>query len=419
MSNPPIFILGVPRSGTTLLRTLLDSHPAIACGPETPWFGAHQPRSVMALWRALRDERWGYCNSFRMPRDVPTRAARLFVDELMSAYAAARGKRRWAEKTPDNVLFIDFIRELYPDACFVHLLRDPLDVAVSTTVVAPHREGISAFLERNLGFGPEVPPIPSSAIGAVLRWKHWNGLIRRGLADRPHHVMHYESLVSDPERAMRALLSFVGEEYSPEMLEYARAAHDFPDWEWGSADVKAQRSITTGSAGRGRRELPPEVLCVLDRERGLSGAALHGVYGALSQALDGIGRVWGVRAFNVNERTLDIWHSWMSADWTGRSVRVVGAAASTHIFAWVLALLGAEVVIDAEFDAFHDRIRRALGIRMIAGPRPCEAVLAVDSRPETVDTAASAITKGGLVFAVDPLNDARLVSISAGICRRI
>ena len=103
---PPIFILGVPRSGTTLLRTILDAHPAIASGPETPWLGGHQPRSLMSLWSALREEPWGYCKSFNMGREVPTEAARAFLTVMMERYARAKGKKRWAEKTPDNALHV-------------------------------------------------------------------------------------------------------------------------------------------------------------------------------------------------------------------------------------------------------------------------------------------------------------------------
>src|ERR1043165_1006163 len=260
---PPIFILGVPRSGTTLLRTILDAHPAIASGPETPWLGGHQPRSLMSLWTTLREEGWGYCKSFNMGREVPTEAARAFLSVLMDRYAAARGKRRWAEKTPDNALHVDFLTELFPEAKFVHLVRDGLDVAMSTSVVAPHRKGISSFLEQTLGFGPDAPPLPNSPFAALLRWHHWNNLIRKSLTGRQTFTLGYERLVTEPEPTVRGLMEFIGEPFVPAMLDYTKSRHDYPEWEWGSADVRAREGITSVSVGRARRELPPEQLGLL------------------------------------------------------------------------------------------------------------------------------------------------------------
>jgi hypothetical protein len=123
----------------------------------------------MSLWNAVCAEPWGYCKSFDMPEEAATRAARAFLSSLMNDYAAARGKRRWAEKTPDNALYVPFLATLYPEACFVHIVRDGLDVAMSTSVVAPHRRGISDFLERNIGFGPAAPTAPNSPLRPAAR----------------------------------------------------------------------------------------------------------------------------------------------------------------------------------------------------------------------------------------------------------
>src|SRR5262249_42877086 len=103
LDTTPIFILALPRSGSTLLRTLLDSHPSIACGPETPWLGAHQPSSVMALHQFLTESPFGYCRNFGVAPDVVTDACHQFVTSLLEGYARSKGKQRWAEKTPDNL----------------------------------------------------------------------------------------------------------------------------------------------------------------------------------------------------------------------------------------------------------------------------------------------------------------------------
>ena len=251
-------MFGVPRSGTTLLRTLLDSHPSIACGPETPWLGGHQPRSVMELVRFLTEDKHGYCASYGRPREAVIGAARGFVSELMEGYARSKGKERWAEKTPDNVLYVDFLLELFPEAKVLWLVRDGLDVALSTSVVSEERKGISKFLEESLSFGPGVPAVAITPFNALLRWRHWNKLLARSLRGREHLKISYERLVSEPGATVEQVCEFVGEPFEPGMLEYAKTQHDYPVWEWGSADVRMHGGIRKDRAGRARRELTPQ-----------------------------------------------------------------------------------------------------------------------------------------------------------------
>lgn len=418
--GPPIFILGVPRSGTTLLRTILDAHSGIASGPETPWLGGHQPRSLMSLWTTLREEVWGYCKSFNMGREVPTEAARAFLCVLMERYAAARGKRRWAEKTPDNALHVDFLTELFPEARFVHLVRDGLDVAMSTSVIAPHRRGISNFLEQNLGFGPDAPPLPNTPFAALLRWNHWNNLIRkslgRGAGARETHTLSYERLVTEPESTLRALMQFVGEPFEPGMLEFAKSRHDYPEWEWGSADVKARPEISSASVGRARRELPAEHLALLaplaapsvtefaaaptDRDAGTELVA--GWVRSLAAA-------WGLDSIRDAAGAASLWRAGLVGhDWRGKRVVVFGGRGGpVNPLPWILALLGASVSfpgVAAEAPA----LRMATGLRvdMTFGSPPSTAAagaMVVDAAASPAEVAAA--TKVGapvFLLATDP-----------------
>jgi hypothetical protein len=297
----PIFIFGVPRSGTTLLRTVLDSHSAIACGPETPWLGGHQPRSVMELVRFLTEDEHGYCRSYGMSREVVLAAARRFVDDILSAYAAARGKRRWAEKTPDNVLYVDFLLELFPEAKILWLTRNGLDVAVSTSDVAEHRKGISPFLERNISLAPGAPTVANTPFNALLRWRHWSRLLARSLQQREHLKLSYERLVAEPEATMRQVCEFIAEPFEASMLDYTSRPHDFPGWEWGSADVRARGTISRERAGRAQKELSPVQLAVLQPlAAGPTGQASmplsQEAAGALAEALSSLARSFKLRA---------------------------------------------------------------------------------------------------------------------------
>ncbi len=359
-SRPPIFILGVPRSGTTLLRTILDGHSAIAAGPETPWLGGHQPRSLMALWGALRNEPWGYCKSFGMPDAVATEAARAFMTVLMDRYCQHKHKSRWAEKTPDNALYVPFLLELFPEAKFIHLTRDGLDTAMSTSVIAPHRKGISAFLEKNLGFGPGVPPVDNTPFAAILRWRHWNNLIRTGLSGHEHHEISYEHLVTEPASTIRALMDFIGEPFEPAMLDYAKSKHDFPSWEWGSADVMARGTIGAESVGRGKRELMPDQLRHLSpMVHASSSPEPLPAPEVLGYWIHAFAAPMGLEPPEPQDFAAISW-LWHHGLAESQGLRVVGSP--SHALPWICALLGAKLCFQTPPDAKLLRLATALKI---------------------------------------------------------
>ncbi|MFN0132680.1 MAG: sulfotransferase [Phycisphaerales bacterium] len=359
-TSSPIFILGVPRSGTTLLRAILDSHSAIACGPETPWLAAHQPRSVQGLLRFLRDEKHGYCASFGMSKDLATAAVRTLVSELMDAYAASRGKRRWAEKTPDNVLFADFLFDLFPRARAIHLVRDGLDVAASTSIIAPHRRGISAWHEKNLSFGPGVA-VANTPFAALLRWRHWNAIVARALEARTVLRVDYESLVAEPDRTVRTIMDFVGEPFEPAMLDYAGHAHDLPEWEWGSADVRAHGAIRADRVGRAAADLDPlarEILGPLASAQRVPiepAAALAAVdqlqsplFRRYMEYVNAFAAPLGLKTFTNWSKVWEYPWLWFRAlarvDWAARP-RLVDLGSELSPMPWIAALLGARVTL--------------------------------------------------------------------------
>jgi protein-tyrosine sulfotransferase len=398
--KPPIFILGVPRSGTTLLRAILDSHSAIACGPETPWLGGHQPRSLHSLWRALRDEPWGYCQSYNMPRDIPTLAARDFLNTLMSRYASARAKKRWAEKTPDNALYVDFLLELFPDARFIHLTRDGLDVAMSTSIVAPHRKGISDFLESKIGFGPDAPAVPNTPFAALLRWRHWNNLITRSLAGRDYFTLSYERLVAGPEPAIRELTDFIDEPFEPSMLDYARTTHDYPSWEWGSADVQAHDKITPNRTGRAKRELPSDMhllLAPLARAETNAPAAEHSAERHPPEPLlrDVINSFSAAIGLDTLADATPIARHWprLAGPWLGKTIHFRGP--SSHPLPWLLALQGAAITIDhplpPSLSTLAQGLRVTISSEAIAAPHATIS-LAPNSLDATFTTADSPLS---------------------------
>lgn len=387
-SHPPIFLLGVPRSGTTLLRTILDSHSAIAAGPETPWLANHQPASLGNLWRFLTADPLGYCASYHMPAEVATAACRRLAGDLLAAYAASRGKRRWVEKTPDNLKHLDFIRALFPDARFLVIVRDGLDVALSTSVVAEHRRGIDPWLERNLDLGGQTS-VRNTPFAALLRWRHWNAIIDRGVRSAAAHRIRYEDLVTSPHQVLRDLCAFLDEPFEPTMIDYTRAQHHFPSWEWGSADVVAHRGISTGRVGRAERELTPAQLDLL-RPIADPSSTLHLPWTPLHAEqfatwLDDLAIPLGLPARASTPHAEPIARLWgerlAHVRWDGLTLAVRGGAASALPI--VLAHLGASIVLTdgpGEHLALWTKLRDAARLRIDLGPSDRAADRTLDLR---------------------------------------
>src|SRR5579875_3457488 len=119
---PPIFIVGSPRSGTSLLRLILDSHPAIACGPET---------HVLADLDESLGRHWDRLARYGAEREHWHDAYREAFARLKADYAARRGKARWADKTPAYAQHLQFVTALFPDAQVIHVIRDARHVTAS------------------------------------------------------------------------------------------------------------------------------------------------------------------------------------------------------------------------------------------------------------------------------------------------
>lgn len=252
-TSEPIFIIGVPRSGTTLLRVLFDSHPNIACGPESPWL-ARASASVKNLYMYMTDDPFGYVKNFGAQREVVRSQMASLVNNLYLAYAQKKGKKRWAEKTPDHSLEIPFIADLFPDARFVFIVRDGRDVACSTAILSDKRREISPWHSENILLDDDNV-VPNTLLNAALRWKIWNERIERSLSGLKHIRLRYEDLIAEPCKELERLTIFVGESYDSAMLEYMRKKHDYPDWEWGSTDVKKSSGINARSVNRWKQQL--------------------------------------------------------------------------------------------------------------------------------------------------------------------
>lgn len=251
---PAPFIVGVNRSGTTLLRLMLDSHPELTIPPETHFvpemirLARRDNTTRKRLVRAATDHpRWG---DFGLDEEVllarlqdvkplnPADAIRVFYD----LYAEKEGKPRWGDKTPRYMRAMPRIERALPEARFIHLIRDGRDVALSQA-------------ERALdGPAPEITEVAE-------RWKRRIETARVHSADLDDYLeVRYEDLVGDPEASLRRICEFLELRYDEAMLDYhERAAGRLTemDRDLGSGENGPVRTGDERLAGHAMTSNPP------------------------------------------------------------------------------------------------------------------------------------------------------------------
>jgi len=213
----PFFIVGVPRSGTTLLRQMLRGHPRFAVPTESHFVpAALKARSGTAALELILGD-------FRFARwqvdaaDVRRRAAASdmspvsVVRAAFETYADAQGRPRWGDKTPAYVLHMRLLAQSFPGARFVHIIRDGREVAASW---------------REAWWGPD------DVLMTAHQWRH---MIRRaqsearGLPSGSLLEVRYASLVAQPREELSRIIDFLGESMTDDLLDYTeRSATDLP-----------------------------------------------------------------------------------------------------------------------------------------------------------------------------------------------
>jgi len=250
--SDPFFIVGNDRSGTTMLRLILDRGPDAAIPPESMFltdladaFALGGPRTAAeagelmeAVWNHPKVRLW---NLPGPPPAVPaglepTDAYRFVVEAPFRAYAAAHGKSRWGDKTPHYVHHVDHLLAIWPQARFVVLVRDGRDVALSL---------------KRMPFGP-------NNAWAAAQW--WARGIRAGEQAAARHpdrvlVVRYEDLATRPREGVPPVCAFLGLRYEEDMLALERADRSKVVAEQASWFPTLFDGVNTGSVGRWEREL--------------------------------------------------------------------------------------------------------------------------------------------------------------------
>ena len=216
----PVVVLGVSRSGTTLLKEMLDRNSQLAIPPESYFVpqlwdrhGAEVARArfVDDLRRLARIAEWGVDPDDvgrRLPERAPFHEA---VQAIYRAYAHARGKSRFGDKTPSYMQELDVLERAFPGAQYVHIVRDGRDACLSFLA-----------MRRRPRFNWARP---RGVAGFAAQWRLEVERARRfgaTVAAGRYLELRYEDLVADPPGRLGDVCRFLGLDLEPPMLEYHR-----------------------------------------------------------------------------------------------------------------------------------------------------------------------------------------------------
>ena len=237
----PLILLGVSRSGTTLLRVILDRSRGIAIPDESffvPLLARRHGRTIdaerflddVARIPTIRD--WGVHVegvAARVRSGMRTGEA---IAAIFETYAAAAGKPRWGDKTPMYMRHLELLHDLFPDAQYVHLIRDGRDAALS-------------FLQMPEGTFTRTWAHPTTPEQFACLWRKEVGDARsfgRRVGASRYHEVRYESLVAAPEETVRGICAFAAIAFESAMLDYTSAVDV-------SAKPHQQRLLTPPTTG--------------------------------------------------------------------------------------------------------------------------------------------------------------------------
>jgi protein-tyrosine sulfotransferase len=390
----PVFVLCMGRSGSTLLRFLLDAHPELACPPETSMPALCGQLAV--VWSLIEGAPLAAERDAAPPRvpDAAVAGIRRMLDEMTGSYLARRGKRLFCDKSLGSARNADLLTQIYPDARFLCLYRHPMDMIRSGLDACPW--GLNGY-----GFDHYIVGSPGNAVLALARyWLDNATLIHEVETTQPErcHRIRYEDLVEDPEEIMREVYEFAGVGSAPGV---ARACFSRDRERFGPADHKiwATSEISGDSVGRGESVpaglILPQVTAAIneltaalgylpvdaewgtpgrpadprvpDTIRGLATASRSGGPAPGSGALEECLRS---RIGSASERLAGQWNSHAA----GKFLIVSRTATGGRETQWLVDLAAATITVEDDNDT-KDEGEDDVAWSILGSPRAWEAVL--------------------------------------------
>jgi hypothetical protein len=214
MSVPMLFLIGAPRSGTTMLARMLGAHPDILGGPEPHLL---TPLAHLGVWDNVDKAPYDHVLAAESQRLFVSKlprgeqdywaACRAYCDVLYGQRLAGSGKSICLDKTPAYGLILPFMMKVFPDARYVVLTRHPAAIFTSFA---------NSFFNGDYAAAQSYNPILNRYVPALAQFLRQDQV--------PYVHVRYEDLVAAPETAFEALCEYIGVPYDPDAINYGNAA---------------------------------------------------------------------------------------------------------------------------------------------------------------------------------------------------
>jgi ornithine cyclodeaminase/alanine dehydrogenase-like protein (mu-crystallin family) len=248
-----VTVCGCGRSGTTLTRVMLDSHPGLFAGPESLLF-LPTPIDVTDLAFKFDIDR-GQIEEIL--RQTSSRAR--FIDEFQRLVLSASHKAFWVDKTARNVHRLAYILAHFPKAKVIHVIRDPRDAVAS----------LKTHKRRKIKDGALVPTGYCMPVNLCI--DRWQLAIEHALAHRQsanYHEVRYESLILETERTLRVLCEFLNVDFDECMLRFHQCDTPTRDYMKFPQNVEATKPLYASAIGRYRTTLTQAEIAETERRLG-------------------------------------------------------------------------------------------------------------------------------------------------------
>jgi hypothetical protein len=242
VTSSPIFVGGAGRSGTTLIRVILDSHPNIACGPElkvTP--------ILAGLWHSFQTAHLPPLREYLLtPADINQIFGQM-ITSLLEKYRRQTGKPRIAEKSPNNVFFFQHLHHIFPESPLIHVIRDGRDVVCSLLTM----NWVNPQTGRPIEYTRDARKAAEYWVSAVQTGRK----AARDPSLGPRYMeLRYEDIVGQPERTLRELFGFIEEPWDPAVLEFHQKERSLAG---ESSAAQVSKPLYGASVGRWKEDLNP------------------------------------------------------------------------------------------------------------------------------------------------------------------
>jgi hypothetical protein len=208
-----IFVGGAPRSGTTLVQNMLDSHPDILGGPEF----MHMPDIIQLRKKMYNSVRNGEIDLYCSFKDIDEQICS-FIEAFLLPFMGKYGGHILSEKTPGNVIVFSELIELFPGSRFIHVVRDPRAIVASMLQVGERSKKVKGLKTQNFTHNT------SAAINYVKECLEKGFDAAQKAPDRTITVT-YERLVTDPVLETKRICKFLDLDWSSEMISPQNKNH--------------------------------------------------------------------------------------------------------------------------------------------------------------------------------------------------